>query len=162
MKGESFMKRIFFYALLASSLIALTFSNVISSSAAQVNQASQQKESAHEGVRAAINHYFQGHATNDASHMRKAFLLTAHIEGIREGKFTSWTLDQYCSFFKGQPASDEKNRVRRIDLIDVSGNSAMAKATLEHGATIFTDYFVLLKVGDEWKIANKVYHGQRK
>jgi hypothetical protein len=38
----------------------------------------------------------------------------------------------------------------------------MAKATLVHGGTVFTDYFVLLKVGEEWKIANKVYYGQRK
>ena len=52
--------------------------------------------------------------------------------------------------------------MRTIDLIDVSGDSAMAKATLDHGATVFTDYFVLLKVNDEWKIANKVYHGRKK
>lgn len=26
-----------------------------------------------------------------------------------------------------------------------------------HGATTFTDYFVLLKVDGAWKIANKVY-----
>jgi hypothetical protein len=33
----------------------------------------------------------------------------------------------------------------------------MERATLVHGATTFTDYFVLLKVDGEWKIANKVY-----
>lgn len=33
----------------------------------------------------------------------------------------------------------------------------MASATLVHGATTFTDYFVLLKVDGVWKIANKVY-----
>ena len=33
----------------------------------------------------------------------------------------------------------------------------MAGATLVHGPTTFTDYFVLLKVDGEWKIANKVY-----
>lgn len=63
--------------------------------------------------------------------------------------------------FRGKPAADESTRVRTIDLIDVSGNSAMAKATLIHGGTVFTDYFVLLKVDDEWKIANKVYYGRR-
>jgi 3-hydroxyisobutyrate dehydrogenase len=36
----------------------------------------------------------------------------------------------------------------------------MAKATLDHGATVFTDYFVLLKLDGEWRIANKVYYGQ--
>jgi Putative lumazine-binding len=115
-----------------------------------------------EGVRAAINHYFQGHATGDASHFRVAFLPTAHIEGNRQGKFTTWSLEEYCGLFKGKPAADEDKRVRTIDLVDVSGDSAMAKATLDHGATVFTDYFVLLKVDDEWKIANKVYHGKKK
>ena len=124
--------------------------------------ATQEKEvTAEEGIRAAINHYFKGHATGDASHMRKAFLPTAHIEGIREGKFTSWTLDEYCAFLRGKPAADESKRERTIDLIDVSSDSAMAKATLVHGGTVFTDYFVLLKVDDEWKIANKVYYGRR-
>ena len=33
----------------------------------------------------------------------------------------------------------------------------MVRATLVHGATTFTDYFVLLKVDGAWKIANKVY-----
>ena len=41
--------------------------------------------------------------------------------------------------------------------MDVSGTAAMAKATLVHGATTFTDYFVLLKDNGEWKMANKVY-----
>jgi hypothetical protein len=119
-------------------------------------------ESADEaGVRAAIEHYFKGHATGDASHMRKAFLPTAHIEGIRDGKFTSWTVDTYCENFKGKPAADESTRKRSIDSIDVSGTAAMAKATLVHGATTFTDYFVLLKVEGEWRIANKVYYGKR-
>ena len=32
--------------------------------------------------------------------------VTAHIEGVRDGRFTSWTLDEYCSRFTGQPADD--------------------------------------------------------
>lgn len=123
---------------------------------------SPQDGSARDGIRAAINHYFKGHATGDASHMRKAFLPTAHIEGVREGEFTSWTLDEYCALFQGKPAGDERQRVRTIDSIDVSGDSGMAKATLDHGATVFTDYFILLKVGEEWRIANKVYYGRKK
>ena len=117
--------------------------------------AAQQNEES--GVRGAINQYFQGHATGGAADMRKAFLPTAHIEGIREGKFVSWTVEDYTSRFTGKPAPDEATRKRTIDSVDISGNAAMARATLVHGATTFTDYFVLLKVDGEWKIANKVY-----
>ena len=31
----------------------------------------------------------------------------------------------------------------------------------KHGATTFTDYFVLLRSDRKWLIANKVYHAQR-
>ena len=108
-------------------------------------------------VRAAIEQYFRGHATGSAAEMRKAFLPTAHIEGVRNGTFTSWTADDYSSRFTGKPAPDEATRKRTIDSIDVSGTAAMVRATLVHGATTFTDYFVLLKVDGSWKIANKVY-----
>jgi hypothetical protein len=113
------------------------------------------------GVRAAITRYLQGHATGDASHMRTAFLPTAHIEGVREGRFTSWTLEEYCSRFTGKPAPDEPARKRTIDAVDVNGTAAMGRATLVHGETTFTDYFVLLKVDGEWKIANKTYTATR-
>ena len=104
-----------------------------------------------------IEQYFRGHATASPDEMRKAFMPTAHIEGIRGGKFVSWTVEEYCANFKGKPAADEASRGRTIDSVDVSGTAAMVKATLVHGATTFTDYFVLLKDNGEWKVANKVY-----
>jgi len=109
------------------------------------------------GVRTAIDQYFKGHATGNGDEMRKAFLPTAHIEGNRQGTFTSWTVDEYVKNFSGKPAADEAARKRTIHSVDVSGTAAMAKATLVHGQTTFVDYFVLLKVDGEWKIANKVY-----
>jgi hypothetical protein len=87
----------------------------------------------HAGVRSALEHYFQGHATGDADYMWQAFLTTAHIEGIREGVFSSWTLGEYCALFTGMPAVDEATRRRSIDLIDASSTAASAKATLVQG-----------------------------
>ncbi|MBA5605370.1 nuclear transport factor 2 family protein [Duganella sp. FT3S] len=107
-----------------------------------------------------IEHYFLGHAHDDAAHMRLAFLPSAHIESMRDGQFTSWPLDVYCERFKGVPAADEATRRRTVDWIDVAGLSACARITLVHGAVTFTDYFVLLKTADGWKIANKAFHGR--
>jgi hypothetical protein len=112
-------------------------------------------------IRNVIGVYFRGHATANPDTMRAAFLPTAHIEGIRNGAFTSWTVDQYVANFRGKPAPDEVTRTRVIDIVDVTGTAAVAKATLKHGATTFTDYFVLLKSDGKWLIANKVYHAQR-
>ncbi len=149
------MMKTFVRVLLLSALLVGS-SAFVNSSAAQGTEAAP-PQSAEDAVRATIHQYFKGHATGDPAEMRKAFLPTAHIEGIREGMFTTWTVDEYCAFGKGKPAADESARVRTIDSIDVSGSAAIAKATLVHGAATFTDYFVLLQVDGEWKIANKVY-----
>lgn len=102
--------------------------------------------------------YIRGHATGDSAHFRDAFLPTAHIEGVRDGAFTSWRLDDYCALFQGHPAPDEPTRSRRIDAIDVHGTVATATMTLWHGADTFTDIFLLVHVDGSWRIANKAYH----
>ena len=111
-------------------------------------------------VRIPLELYMRGHAEDNAAHMRAAFLPTARLESVREGPLTSWDVDFYCQRFKQQPAADEANRRRTIDTLDIVGTAAMAKVTLEHGSVTFTDYFVLLKTEQGWKIANKAFHAQ--
>src|SRR5687767_6563987 len=85
---------------------------------AAVPRAQQAEDQA---VRAVINQYFKGHATGSGPEMRKAFLPTARIEGIRQGVFTSWTVDQYVGGFQGKPAADEPSRKRAIEVVSISG-----------------------------------------
>ena len=101
--------------------------------------------------------YVRGHATGDPAHFRAAFLPTAHIEGVRDGGFVSWSLDDYCGLFAGNPADDEAERRRRIDSVQVEGTVGSATMTLWHGADTFTDVFLLIRSDDGWRIANKVY-----
>lgn len=111
-----------------------------------------------DGVLAPLHDYARGHATGDPSWFRRAFLPTAHVEGLRDGAFSSWGLDDYCELFSGRAADDEADRSRTVDQVHVSGTVATATMTLRHGETTFTDMFVLLRVDGEWRIANKVYH----
>lgn len=111
-----------------------------------------------DGVLEPLRAYVRGHATGDPAHFRDAFLPTAHIEGIRDGAFVSWPLDDYCALFPGRPAPDEPTRSRRIDTVDVHGTAATATMTLSHGADTFTDIFLLVRVDGTWHIANKAYH----
>jgi hypothetical protein len=111
-----------------------------------------------EDVTAPLRAYIRGHATGDPAHFRAAFLPTGHIEGIRDGAFVSWTVEEYCSLFSGQPAADERTRSRRIDAVDMHGTVATASMTLVHGTDTFTDVFLLVLVDGRWRIANKAYH----
>jgi hypothetical protein len=105
-----------------------------------------------------LHAYMRGHATDDPAHFAAAFLPTAHVEGIRDGAFVSWSLREYCALFSGQPEPDEPARWRRIDAVDVHGTVATASMTLGHGADTFTDVFLLVQVDGRWRIANKAYH----
>lgn len=119
---------------------------------------SSRKIAADDDVLVPLRAYIRGHATGDPAHFREAFLPTAHIEGMRDGTFVSWSLDDYCALFHGQPAPDEQARSRRIDSVDVHGTVATASMTLRHSADTFTDVFLLVHAHGQWRIANKAYH----
>ncbi|HEY0158717.1 MAG TPA: nuclear transport factor 2 family protein [Thermoanaerobaculia bacterium] len=113
-------------------------------------------------VRAAIEHYFRGHATGDGAHFRNVFHPESKLFFIRDGKLTLWTSEEYIGRATGKPAPDEAERKRVIDWIDVTGDAAVVKLRLVYPAVTFTDYMSLLKIDGEWKIVNKTFHGARK
>ena len=121
-----------------------------------------QTQSDDAGVRACIDLYFRGHATGDGENFRRAFHPDAKLFFIRDGKVTQVTLEQYAGRATGKPAPDEEKRKRRIENIDITGNAAIAKIILEYPGVTLTDYMSLLKIGDEWKIVNKIFYAEQK
>lgn len=113
-------------------------------------------------VRAAIDHYMQGHATGDGAHYRKVFHPESKLFFVRDGKFAQRTSEEYIAGAKGTPAPDEAQRKRTIEWIDVSGTAAIAKLRLDYPDVTFVDYMSLLKIDGEWKIVNKTFHADRK
>jgi hypothetical protein len=120
------------------------------------------QESEEAAVRAAIEHYFQGHATGQGEHFRKVFHPDAKLFFIRDGKLTQWTSEEYISRAAGKPAPDEAQRKRKIDSIDITGDSAFVKLTLDYPSVVFTDYMSMLKIDGRWMIVNKTFHAKRR
>ena len=120
------------------------------------------QESEEAAVRAAIEHYFRGHATGQGEHFRKVFHPDAKLFFIRDGKLTQWTSEEYISRAAGKPAADEAQRKRRIDSVDVVGDAAFVKLTLDYPSVVFTDYMSMLKIDGRWMIVNKTFHAKRR
>jgi Putative lumazine-binding len=120
------------------------------------------QESEEAAVRAAIEHYFQGHATGQGEHFRKVFHPDAKLFFIRDGKLTQWTSEEYIYRASGKPAADEAQRKRRIDSVDITGDSAFVKLTLDYPGVVFTDYMSMLKIDGRWMIVNKTFHAKRR
>jgi hypothetical protein len=122
----------------------------------------QEKDEEAELIRHAVQFYIDGHATGKRQVMEQAFHPSARLQSINNGEVAIRSIEQYLSGLRGQPASDETERKRKITFIDYHGTAAIARVELDYPSATFVDYMQLLKVGDEWKIVNKIYHVERK
>jgi hypothetical protein len=109
------------------------------------------------GIRAALEHYLQGHATGDGAHFQAAFHPIANLYWVAGDTLAQRTSAAYIAGAPGRPAPDEAQRTRRIVSIDYAGTAAMAKIELDYPTVRFVDYMSLLKIGGEWKIVNKIF-----
>jgi hypothetical protein len=109
-----------------------------------------------ERVEGAIDRYIEGARTGDSGVMRDAFIAEATVRGSYGGKPVNWTLQEFCDLIgKGGPAPGLE---ATIAAVEVSGTAAMARLeAVNWRGTRYTDFFVLLKRGDEWRIASKVF-----
>lgn len=115
-----------------------------------------------EAARVPLEAYIQGHATGNGDFMRKAFHTDAKIMAFRDGKLTNLTAEEFASRFNGKAAADEAQRKRRIESLEITGNAGVGKIILDYPTVTYTDYMSLLKIGDEWKIVNKVFYAEPK
>ena len=108
-------------------------------------------------VRTALRHYLRGHATGLGSEHEQAFDPIANLYFMRDGELQVISSEDYIARASGQPAADEAERARWIDWVDVSGDAAIGKITLDYPSATLTDYMQLLKIDGQWKIVNKIF-----
>lgn len=114
------------------------------------------------GVRQALEYYLRGQATGGGENYRKAFHPDAKLFAVRDGKYWQLTSEEFIARAGGKPATDEAQRKRSIEAIDITGNAAVAKIVLDYPNVKFTDYMALLKIDGEWKIMNKTFYAEPK
>jgi metallo-beta-lactamase class B len=111
--------------------------------------------------RTAIEGYFSAHALGKGDFITQTFTPNAKIQFIENGELKEWTRDEFAKRFQ-QPAADEYRRVRRVVKLDVSGTAASVVLTLDYPQVLLTDHMSLLRIGDQWKIVNKVFSAERR
>lgn len=111
---------------------------------------------AYEAIAATLQRYIDGARAGDGMLMRSAFLESAHVRGTYDGKPVDWTSQEFCELIdKNGPAVA---LVAKIVQIDHAGTAGVARLEAEDWrGTRYTDFFVLLKIGADWRIASKVF-----
>ncbi|MBK9528060.1 MAG: nuclear transport factor 2 family protein [Acidobacteria bacterium] len=115
-----------------------------------------------DAVMVPLENYLKGHATGDGEYFKKAFHTEGNLIWIRDGKYTTRSFAEYIAGASGKPPADEAQRKRRIGMVEVVGNAAVATIILDYPTVKFTDYMTLLKINGEWKIVNKTFFAEPK
>ena len=108
-----------------------------------------------------LKRYIDGARTGDIELLRSAFTEGARVSGGYSGKPVSWSLSEFCdAVAKGGAAPGLEARVVSMEH---SGGAAMARLeALNWRGTRYTDFFVLVRRDDGWRIDSKVFFAHLK
>jgi hypothetical protein len=143
------------HRVLITALVVLALAGT--KSFAQVPSAEDEAD-----VRAALQHYLNGHATGDPEEFRKAFHPDARMTFVRDGKVVITPISEYIARAPGKPAADEALRKRRITNVQVTGTAAIGRIELDYPSAFLVDYMTLLKDNGRWVIIAKSFNSAPK
>ena len=109
-----------------------------------------------EQITETLLNYIEGTANGEPDQIRRAFHPDFNLYSVtKEDQLRVWNGKNYIEKIK---VGEKNNRKGRIISIDFENNAASAKAEIIiPNWRIFTDYFLLLKYEDSWKIIHKSY-----
>ena len=107
--------------------------------------------------------YINGvHAKPDPAAMRRGFHPDFRMLVLTDGKMSAVTLDEWASRVEKSAANPPAVRPAiKADFpqLSVTGNTASARVEVyRDGKHTFTDYLLLYKFADGWKIVSKAYY----
>ena len=111
----------------------------------------------YDAIARTIQHYINGAKTGKGDDMKPAFHKDATIFGYVGPDLFAGPIQQLFAWNdQNGPATGLQARIASIDLIDTVATVRLELANWTGHR--FTDLFTLLKVDNEWKIMNKVFH----
>ncbi len=109
-----------------------------------------------DNINKTLYHYIDGTANGEPERLKKAFHPDFNLYFVKNDTIRVWSGKKYISNVK---QGRKSNRIGRIVSVDYDGNAANAKIEIlmPKYKRIYTDYLLLLKVKDSWKIIHKSF-----
>ncbi|MBK8520337.1 MAG: nuclear transport factor 2 family protein [Ferruginibacter sp.] len=137
--------------IIASFIIVIGFAGTVRA------QAPQEEIDA---VKTVCNYYIDGGTNGDSVTFSKAFSPSGLMQYMRNDTLQIVSLKD---FMARMPNSGKKqDRKSKIESVEVYGNAATAKITIEYPTFYFHDIMGLLKTKDGWKIVSKIFYRMNK
>lgn len=114
-----------------------------------------------EGLRGAVQRYFDLMYDCDTSRFDRVFRGTAQLHGFREGKMTMWPAADYKEILRSRqsPKTLGARREEQVLLMDfASPTQAVVKVRVRINTIVFVDYLTYHRIDGDWLITGKAYH----
>ena len=112
---------------------------------------------------AVIQTYFDGLHEGDVEKLAAAFHPVSHLYCEKDGGVLDVPREQWFEMVRNRPSAASRGLQRddRILMLDISGpETAFVKVACQLPPRYFTDYLVLNRTGEGWKIVSKVYRAE--
>ena len=114
-----------------------------------------QAQTEEEAVRARAMDYIEATSVGQPDRLRAAFHEGAALYGVNEdGSLRVIPIATYIGYFPEGRKTDRKGKIISVDVVN---NAANVKIEITSGPYLFTDYLLLLKLKEGWKIIQKSY-----
>jgi hypothetical protein len=120
----------------------------------------QNQEAEIEAVKTVCNYYLDGGTNGDSVLFSKAFSPGGQMQYIRNDTLMVVSLKDFMARMPNNGV--KQKRTGKIESVQVFGNAATAKLTIEYPTFYFHDIMSLLKTKDGWKIVGKIFYREMK
>jgi hypothetical protein len=113
-----------------------------------------------EAIEKVVWTYLDGLHEGDTGKLAQAFHEVSHLYSMDKGGVADLPRAKWFEFVKGRPSAKSRGLARtdRIISIDLSGpETAFVKLECSIHPRYFTDYLLLLKLGEGWRIVSKSF-----
>ena len=115
-------------------------------------------DTSYKGIQQTVQHYFDGMMYGDGDKLRRALHADAFIIGHYDGELSWMSRDEFANFCETESTLAEGEPYEaRVESIDISGDTAVAKVVNRELGVWYTDYLSLLALNSHWQIVNKIY-----
>ncbi|OSY87354.1 dehydrogenase [Tenacibaculum holothuriorum] len=109
-----------------------------------------------EKINKVLYDYIEGTANGQPDRLKRAFDENFNLYFVANDTLRTWSGKQYINNVK---EGRKSNRIGKVLSIDYEGDAAVAKIEILMPARkrIYTDYLLLLKIKNQWKIIHKSF-----
>ena len=111
-------------------------------------------------IQTVLTYYLDGGTNGDSVMFSKAFVPDGQMRYMRNDTVMNVVLKDFMARMRNTGV--KQDRKTKIENIQVFGNAASAKLTIEYPTFYFHDIMSLLKTKDGWKIVSKIFYREDK